>query len=99
MGGEDAAGDRGAPSPDAAAPQVRRRADAEVLLNGHRTAGRQLLAGLCGVTEDVLARGVALLGAGGQPRAGGSVARRRAIPAGAGSRLVTCGFTGAGAGF
>ncbi|MFI1360950.1 hypothetical protein ACH4TV_46410 [Streptomyces sp. NPDC020898] len=30
------------------------RADAEVLLNA---AGRQLLAGLCGVTEDVLARG------------------------------------------
>lgn len=76
------------------------RADAEVLLNA---AGRQLLAGLCGVEEDVLARALpswgqedAKLSAGknGVPaaawRTGGAVAG----PVAFGCRLCTAGRTG-----
>ncbi|MFI9630873.1 DNA-binding protein [Streptomyces sp. NPDC052042] len=77
------------------------RADAEVLLNA---AGRQLLASLCGVTEDVLARALPSWGqedaklpggeAGGPAaawRIGGAVAG----PAAFGCRLCTARRTGA----
>ncbi|WP_257136647.1 hypothetical protein [Streptomyces sp. f150] len=76
------------------------RADAEVLLN---TAGRQLLAGLCGVEEGVLARALPSWGRedarlpagdGGEPvaawRTGGAVAG----PVAFGCRLCTAGRTG-----
>jgi hypothetical protein len=76
------------------------RADAEVLLNG---AGRQLLVGMCGVEEDVLARALPswaeedakLRAEAGDPvglwRIGGAVAG----PVGFGCRLCTARRTGA----
>ncbi|MDH6513736.1 hypothetical protein M2163_009292 [Streptomyces sp. SAI-135] len=78
------------------------RADAEVLLNA---AGRQLLAGLCGVTEDVLARALPSWGqedaklAGRQDRAPAAawrIAGAVAGPAAFGCRLCTARRTGTG---
>ncbi|MFE2218094.1 DNA-binding protein [Streptomyces canus] len=75
------------------------RADAEVLLNA---AGRQVLAGLCGVTEDVLARALPswacrdakLAGQRQTPAAVWRIAGAVAGPAAFGCRLCTAQRTG-----
>lgn len=77
------------------------RADAEVLLNA---AGRQLLAGLCGVREDVLARALPSwaredarlpAGGGGVPAAVWRIGGVVAGPVAFGCRLCAAGRTGA----